>query len=1378
MASSIIENIVMRICGRYIKNFKKENIDIGVSGTVQLNNVHLRTDELGVFLLPYKPVQAFIGSLFGDFPIMLNGNLVVKISDVLLVFTGSPSYDQEVDMVIVQRALQAWLGTFYFSLASSIEQAEKKTLISTSQIDSTQKSFEKLQVTIENIHIRIEEQCNPTNSHIIPHNPSLQKSENEVMYISYKLGKLEFRSPNTKDIENDDIWKSSTSTWFRRDSSMSNIKESDLSVELLRKLYSQKRKFKIIGPCETVIKLCANFQRGTQIFSPVSQLQRRARVLCNGSGNVTVKAQLRWQMIRDKVRSEWSRWMGSGRVTGGGTIRWRGWFEVWRTAARYVALREILMYHVGFAMQSNSNSADSSGSNSSEQQSQSLNTYYSKGDFSRKLIKAAETLLSQPVRALYALQLEMDCTLPPRVIAYCRIWAEEKYRLRTVAAAVTAAAISAVTESQGGVMSDTSGSGGGGSGGGSSSGGSGGGITESIDGSGEGNGDGNQVLGGGYLLLAVVDAQNIRGVLGMSKVDVYCSLRFRDWDGARQHVVTDVQTSFVSSDTGTASIYWGEIFQVPLPVTTPVTTPVTVSTTPTKNKSSTTSTTIPIIPTLKMDCKDKGIITSLLGSIIIPSTQFISSPSQQQQTSAASTSTNSNSNGNSSGEEVEDGIIHTFYCTMNRKVASSYISESPDNNNSNSNSNNNTSNNNSKSNENNNSNDDVQVRIMSLIVRPNKTTPTSTSTSTNRSLHQSLLYLKTKVNESIQITKDAMEQKRQRAIHEGLKKITKGGGGDGGDIYNDDENAFILDPTQLTVQDIKVIIPQMNITVCGTITTPTTTTPTTTSSTTTTSPVRHTANTITKLSSTTTQTTIPVTPISVTPVSVSVSHRVPVLCVRWGRIKGVLTAKNNPWDIQLTGSIRGFQIYNLQQHLAPEKTNFNEARNNTNTSISNSGDSRDGSSNSKKGSMRWGVRGSSGVVQVVQESTPLLTLPYISAQLVVSQTSSTGRYIGSIQMFPFKFNFKPKPSYNTTATTSSSSSHSTHKQLWRASNILEHLFSDKTLWGLSTGFQSMSMMSKEGMEGGSREASRSHLEASIRLGDTYDIYPLQYNILKEIWYSIKRDKESSNKSPQLSGTSEPSSTSSTLLLSQTTLLQLFTEMRSFGIEISLECNDNNNNRNNDMNMNSIDNNYNNNNNEEEEEEEDDNNWDVQYDVVDDNNNNNDDDDVPFSDSKGTCFDDNSHNKYTKSTHNNNSNSNSSKISVISNKNKDDSITSTTATTPSTSTSTSSYSFMSVFGGGSSRKKQNDKKDTNVYIQKSSTTPGTGASTVIGTGVKGNVVKGTGVTDNEMDSETETEREKALKKAWNDERMKLLAKISSLEQRKSELEDRVLALSRG
>jgi hypothetical protein len=54
---------------------------------------------------------------------------------------------------------------------------------------------------------------------------------------------------------------------------------------------------------------------------------------------------MRWALLRDSIKRDW--WKYSSTLTEG-SIRWRAWFEQWRMAGRYTALREILLYHVGF----------------------------------------------------------------------------------------------------------------------------------------------------------------------------------------------------------------------------------------------------------------------------------------------------------------------------------------------------------------------------------------------------------------------------------------------------------------------------------------------------------------------------------------------------------------------------------------------------------------------------------------------------------------------------------------------------------------------------------------------------------------------------------------------------------------------------------------------------------------------------------------------------------------------------------------------------------------------------------------------------------------------------------------------------------------------
>lgn len=68
--------------------------------------------------------------------------------------------------------------------------------------------------------------------------------------------------------------------------------------------------------------------------------------LTSGAAVLTSRrAQLRWAMIRDGIKKDW--WKYASTLTEG-SIRWRAWFEQWRMAGRYVLLRNIMLYHVGF----------------------------------------------------------------------------------------------------------------------------------------------------------------------------------------------------------------------------------------------------------------------------------------------------------------------------------------------------------------------------------------------------------------------------------------------------------------------------------------------------------------------------------------------------------------------------------------------------------------------------------------------------------------------------------------------------------------------------------------------------------------------------------------------------------------------------------------------------------------------------------------------------------------------------------------------------------------------------------------------------------------------------------------------------------------------
>ena len=92
------------------------------------------------------------------------------------------------------------------------------------------------------------------------------------------------------------------------------------------------------------------------------------------------------------------------------------------------------------------------------------------------------------VRALYALQLELDAYLPTKTCAQCRLWAEDRYRQTKVDVHVTSPTASSSAVPVGDVPSS-------------------------------------------MLLVAVLDVSNIKPTFGMSTVDAFCSVEAFKKDG-------------------------------------------------------------------------------------------------------------------------------------------------------------------------------------------------------------------------------------------------------------------------------------------------------------------------------------------------------------------------------------------------------------------------------------------------------------------------------------------------------------------------------------------------------------------------------------------------------------------------------------------------------------------------------------------------------------------------------------------------------------------------------------------------------------------------------------------------------------------------------
>lgn len=300
----------------------------------------------------------------------------------------------------------------------------------------------------------------------------------------------------------------------------------------------------------------------------------------------------------------------------------------------------------------------------------------------------------------------------------------------------------------------------------------------------------------------------------------------------------------------------------------------------------------------------------------------------------------------------------------------------------------------------------VTVRLLSCLVQGDVFSP---------GYQNALARIRSRVADAVKEKKQLVERQQQIAEREKDKS----------GFQDDDESGFVLDPSQLTVQDlkVKVIIPSITIFVEAMYSIP---------------------NTSEEKKSTVKSLT--------------------VLKVILKEFQCSGTAKNNPWDAQVSASVESLKILDM---IAVR------AENQQSTDIS-------------------------PLVFAKTQSSPLVCLPGARADFSITQVSSIGRNVdgnlnlscfewsGVLSFLSFKFIVSPRSFKSLTSQGLLS--------LWRTNYILEHLWVPIFPFGLGAAVMSLGSAS--------RSASNS-FETSSRYGGIYEEFPLHANYCNEIWAGVR-----------------------------------------------------------------------------------------------------------------------------------------------------------------------------------------------------------------------------------------------------------------------------------
>ncbi|CAM9577211.1 unnamed protein product [Scytosiphon promiscuus] len=163
--TSFIERKVNEICGRWLDGFTKENVDVSLlQAKITLSDLHFKTDELCLLSPAFAPSVFYVGKLSVDIPLVWNFSRPVKmaVSDVLaLVRVGEhesmtpeamrKSISANVHVKAILNKLAAELG------GVGAEEGKRAARINVQTVHNLHKVMRKLEVTIKNAHVRIEE---------------------------------------------------------------------------------------------------------------------------------------------------------------------------------------------------------------------------------------------------------------------------------------------------------------------------------------------------------------------------------------------------------------------------------------------------------------------------------------------------------------------------------------------------------------------------------------------------------------------------------------------------------------------------------------------------------------------------------------------------------------------------------------------------------------------------------------------------------------------------------------------------------------------------------------------------------------------------------------------------------------------------------------------------------------------------------------------------------------------------------------------------------------------------------------------------------------------------------------------------------------------
>ncbi|KAH9074480.1 hypothetical protein Ae201684P_022287 [Aphanomyces euteiches] len=156
----IATSLVHTFCSRFVKDFKKENLHIGLNGEVELSHVELKLEEIFPLQLPIEPKSVYIGHIRSNFIASQFSTqpLHVQLSDVV-VLVGTP-HAPATDLEALDAAQQAkidWMEQLLRGQWLEVKEPVNGPPKQTSEMPTWLSYLRDAFLSLERVHIRLED---------------------------------------------------------------------------------------------------------------------------------------------------------------------------------------------------------------------------------------------------------------------------------------------------------------------------------------------------------------------------------------------------------------------------------------------------------------------------------------------------------------------------------------------------------------------------------------------------------------------------------------------------------------------------------------------------------------------------------------------------------------------------------------------------------------------------------------------------------------------------------------------------------------------------------------------------------------------------------------------------------------------------------------------------------------------------------------------------------------------------------------------------------------------------------------------------------------------------------------------------------------------